>query len=188
MMDNPAQTVSTVAKPHLFGPGNNANPRGRPKGSRNRLGEEFVAALRADFEKHGVDVIEKVRVDAPARYLAVIARVIPQEIKIDEVSALEGIDSRILDAIVRLVSDPGRIAGLAAGRGDGSQALVIEGEAVEPVGRLSPVPEASVVPRAWPDVAGEVAARGQPAREDPRGRNGNGHAPDGDIPGSVARS
>ena len=46
-----------------FQPGNNANPRGRPKGSRNKISEEFIAALCDDFEQHGVEVIEAVRTE-----------------------------------------------------------------------------------------------------------------------------
>jgi hypothetical protein len=33
------------------------NP-GRPKGSRNKLGEAFIQALAEDFERHGAEAIE----------------------------------------------------------------------------------------------------------------------------------
>lgn len=61
---------------YRFKPGN----PGRPKGSRNKLGEAFVEALQQDFETHGVDAIEKVRTEKPDQYLKVIAQVIPKEI------------------------------------------------------------------------------------------------------------
>ena len=51
------------------------NP-GRPKGSRNKLGEDFIAALADDFNKHGVSAIETVRRDRPAAYLKLIAMLI----------------------------------------------------------------------------------------------------------------
>src|SRR5262245_36762420 len=41
---------------HQFKPGN----PGRPKGSRNKLGEAFIQALAEDFERHGAEVIERV--------------------------------------------------------------------------------------------------------------------------------
>ena len=42
---------------------------GRPKGSRNKLGEDLIAALAEDFAKHGKGAIETVRQDRPAAYL-----------------------------------------------------------------------------------------------------------------------
>jgi hypothetical protein len=46
---------------HQFKPGN----PGRPKGSRNKFGEAFIQALADDFERHGTEVIERVRIEKP---------------------------------------------------------------------------------------------------------------------------
>jgi hypothetical protein len=59
-----------------FQPGN----PGRPKGSRNKLGEAFISALCADFQAHGARVIERVREEEPGVYLRVIARIVPPAI------------------------------------------------------------------------------------------------------------
>ena len=67
-----------------FQPGQSGNPAGRPKGSRNKLGELFVRALQEDFTEHGPQVIEQVRRDHPAQYLKVIAAVIPKEFNIKD--------------------------------------------------------------------------------------------------------
>lgn len=66
-----------------FVPGH-ASKGGRPKGSRNMLGEAFVAALYDDFQQHGVGVIEAVRVDDPSTYLRVVAGILPKELEIKQ--------------------------------------------------------------------------------------------------------
>jgi Family of unknown function (DUF5681) len=66
-----------------FKPGQSGNPRGRPKGARNKLGEEFLTQLCEDFEAHGAAAIERVRQEDPAAYLRAIVSVLPKELKID---------------------------------------------------------------------------------------------------------
>jgi Family of unknown function (DUF5681) len=56
-----------------FKPGQSGNPKGRPKGARNKLGEESLPQLCEDFEVHGAAVIERVRQEDPATYIRVIA-------------------------------------------------------------------------------------------------------------------
>jgi hypothetical protein len=63
--------------------GNIGGP-GRPVGSRNQLGEEFVAAMLADWTEHGAAVLEQVRSTSPVAYLRVIASLVPQRLAIDE--------------------------------------------------------------------------------------------------------
>ncbi len=79
-----------------FVAGNSGNG-GRPKGSRNALGEAFIQALHDDFDKHGVETIQKVRAEKPDAYVKVIASLLPKEFKIETVSDLtdEQLDARI---------------------------------------------------------------------------------------------
>lgn len=78
-----------------FQPGN----PGRPKGSRNKLGEHFIAALHDDFQAHGVKAIEAVRTEKPHEYLKVIASILPKQLEIKD-SAFDGISDEQLSAIV----------------------------------------------------------------------------------------
>jgi hypothetical protein len=75
-----AEPVSTGAKQHLFKPGVSGNPSGRPKGSRNRHSENFLAAFANDFERFGVEVIQKVRCQSPEIYLKLAGDICPREI------------------------------------------------------------------------------------------------------------
>jgi hypothetical protein len=68
----------------------NGNAAGRPKGSKHKLSEEFIAALCADFEKNGKDVIEKVRTDKPADYLRIVASLVPKELNLNSDSRTWG--------------------------------------------------------------------------------------------------
>ena len=56
------------------------NPVGRPKGSRNRLGEAFVADMCLAWEKNGIDAIERVVAERPADFLKLVAGILPKEI------------------------------------------------------------------------------------------------------------
>src|SRR3954447_14269479 len=64
-----------------FRPGQSGNPRGRPKGARNRLGEEFLAELYNAFETNGRAAIERVVEEDPAAFLRIIASLVPKEVK-----------------------------------------------------------------------------------------------------------
>lgn len=65
-----------------FKPGQSGNPAGRPKGARQKLGEDFLNALRDDFEANGPAVIQAVRSEKPDQYLKVIASILPKEIEL----------------------------------------------------------------------------------------------------------
>ena len=62
---------------------------GRTKGSRNKLSEAFIRELADSFEEKGAESIEEVRVNYPAQYLNVIAKLMP---KIMELSGPDGAD------------------------------------------------------------------------------------------------
>lgn len=107
------ETFPNGEKPR-FVPGGAPGP-GRPKGSRNKLGEAFVQALHDDFNEHGQRVIEEVRAKDPAAYVRVIASLLPREVKIETTSDLtdEQLDARIrqLAAALSLEIGTGGTAG-----------------------------------------------------------------------------
>lgn len=74
------------------------NP-GRPKGSRNKLGEAFIQALHDSFQLHGVETIEQVRTERPHEYLKVVASLLPKQVEIKE-NAFDGVSDEELAALV----------------------------------------------------------------------------------------
>ena len=66
-----------------FKPGQSGNPKGRPKGARNRLGTQFLEALEADFNQFGIQAIALVRERKPETYMRVVADLLPKEANIN---------------------------------------------------------------------------------------------------------
>lgn len=50
---------------------------------RNRLGKAFISRMRADFQKHGIATIEKVRKEKPEVYLNLVSRLVPQQMEVN---------------------------------------------------------------------------------------------------------
>jgi hypothetical protein len=104
---------------HQFKPGN----PGRPKGARNKLGEQFIEALQQDFEANGVAAIVKVRDEKPDAYLKVIASLMPKDLNIN-VNQFDGMTDdeligriRALDATIRPFLDAQGEDGASGGIG-----------------------------------------------------------------------
>ena len=81
--DLPVEQPTPTGEPRdsrgRFKSGNIGGP-GRPPGSRNALGEAFVADVYEDWTKHGEAVLAQVRIDNPGAYLRVIASLVPRDV------------------------------------------------------------------------------------------------------------
>jgi hypothetical protein len=84
---------------HAWKPGQSGNPAGRPRGSRNKLGEAFLADLYADWQANGIAVIEAVREQKPDVYLKVVASILPHQLEIKD-GPFDGISDEQLSAIL----------------------------------------------------------------------------------------
>jgi hypothetical protein len=77
---------------------------GRKPGSRNKLGEEFIAQFAADVAEHGKSVIERVRVEKPEVYLKVWADLLPRKTELSVDIDIMADVSSVLQAF-RVASD-----------------------------------------------------------------------------------
>lgn len=100
--------MAKFEKGHPGGPG-------RPKGSRNKLGEDFISALAADFDEHGEETIATVRTEDPAAYLRVIAAIVPKELHV-KTDAFDGLSDEDIAAILAIAR--AAIASHQSGRAD----------------------------------------------------------------------
>jgi len=81
--DTTGQKVGKKDTRFKAGPEWNGNAAGRPKGSRNKLTEDFLSAMAEDFEQHGKAAIVEVRENDPSKYLTVVAQLVPKEAELN---------------------------------------------------------------------------------------------------------
>ena len=89
--------------------GQTGNPNGRPKGSRNKLNEDFLRELSADFsaldedgKQNGLRAIERMRINQPSDYVRVLASLLPKEATLTFNQYEEMTDEQLAESIQEL--------------------------------------------------------------------------------------
>ena len=85
-------------------PGVSPNPAGRPKGSRNKLGEAFVNDLYEAWQSQGKDVIARVIAERPHEFIKSVASILPKEIEVKTTTVQELSDDDLTAALIALRS------------------------------------------------------------------------------------
>ena len=74
------QLESSDEKPWQFKPGQSGNPAGRPKGSRNKLAEDFLGDLHEAWQQRGKGAINDLSSD---QLCNVVVKTLPKEMTLE---------------------------------------------------------------------------------------------------------
>jgi hypothetical protein len=90
MADVPTDVRSNVRNLTPWKPGQNANPNGRPIGSRTVFSDNFVRDLASVWSEEGRETMVKTARSNPAVFFATCARLIPNDVRVTVEQSLPG--------------------------------------------------------------------------------------------------
>ena len=93
-------TAAKQLEPFKFKPGQSGNPKGRPKGARTKLGEDFFADMLSAWETHGAAAFTVMATEEPSKFVQCVASLMPKQLDIkDERGMAEMSDTDIIEAL-----------------------------------------------------------------------------------------
>src|SRR6516165_3583980 len=83
-----------------YKPGQSGNPKGRPKGSRNKLSEDFFRDLSDAWQAFGKPALMTAAWTHPVEFVRVVASLIPRELEATIPPVTERMSDAQLEAII----------------------------------------------------------------------------------------
>lgn len=80
MADN---TPAKHLEPFKWQKGASPNPAGRPKGSRNKLAEDFLSDVLEEWQAHGKVAVSDMREKSPGDFVKMVASLLPKDVNLN---------------------------------------------------------------------------------------------------------
>lgn len=82
-------------------PGQSGNPAGRPRGSRNKLADAFIADLKTVWEEDGIDALRRAAREDAVGFIRVVAGLMPRslDLNIDATSSATSFAQNFANAV-----------------------------------------------------------------------------------------
>jgi hypothetical protein len=74
--------LAEVGKPTRWPPGQSGNPGGKPPGTRTAFSQGFIRDFALVWAEEGLDAVRKVAKNSPESFVAIAARICPNDVRL----------------------------------------------------------------------------------------------------------